>query len=177
MCISILALGAYFYLDENKDCSMLDISEQNETTCKDDSGIDPEMVENIGILPLVSLMVYVGAFSVGFGPLPWAVNAEMFPQEAKDAGSSLITLFNWLCAFLVSKFQKNLNDAINPSGGYFLFGAICFLGVFFVIFLTPETKGKTNEDMRNYFLEKSGQAPRNNGLVNPNYQEEEDDRV
>lgn len=37
-------------------------------------------------------MVYVAAFSIGFGPLPWAVNAEMFPQEAKDKGSSLITL-------------------------------------------------------------------------------------
>ena len=53
---------------------------------------------------------------------------------------------------MVSKFQKNINDAINPSGGYFLFGAVLFFGTFFVIFFTPETKGKTNEDMRNYFL-------------------------
>ena len=53
---------------------------------------------------------------------------------------------------MVSKFQKNINDAINPSGGYFFFGAVLFFGTFFVIFFTPETKGKTNEDMRNYFL-------------------------
>ena len=26
------------------------------------------------------------------------------------------------------------------------------MATLFVIFLTPETKGKTNEDMRNYFL-------------------------
>ena len=40
----------------------------------------------------ISLIMYIASFSLGFGPLPWAVNAEMFPQEAKDKGSSLITL-------------------------------------------------------------------------------------
>ena len=68
----------------------------------------------------------------------------------------MIYRFNWLCAFLVSKFQKNINDAINPSGGYFVFGAVLLLGTFFVIFCTPETKGQTNENMRNYFLKSRG---------------------
>ena len=36
-----------------------------------------------------------------------------------------------------------------------------FLSTLFVIFLTPETKGKTNEDMRDYFLEKAGRSIRN----------------
>ena len=29
---------------------------------------------------------------------------------------------------MVSKFQKNINDAISSFGGYFLFGSICFIG-------------------------------------------------
>ena len=109
MCISIFALGTYFYLDENKLCA------PGETeNCSEDSNIKPETVDDIGILPLVcglkiifshvekeysyfsfflqiSLIVYIAAFSLGFGPLPWAMNAELFPVEAKVKATPLIT--------------------------------------------------------------------------------------
>ena len=42
-----------------------------------------------------------------------------------------------------------------------------------MIFLCPETKGKTNEDMRNFFLQKAGKAPAT-GIENPNYEEEKE---
>ena len=41
----------------------------------------------------VSLTVYMAAMSLGFGPLPWVVNAELFPNEAKDKGTSINTLY------------------------------------------------------------------------------------
>ena len=50
----------------------------------------------------------------------------VYVSQVKDF--FFISRFSWLCAFLVSKFQKNVNDAINPSGGYFLFGAVLLLG-------------------------------------------------
>ena len=85
---------------------------------------------------------------------------------------SINSSFNWLCAFLVSKFNKNIQDGIHASGSYFLFGAFCLVATLFVIFLTPETKGKTNEDMRNYFLEKAGRPVQNipTSIENPNYE-------
>ena len=81
MCISIVPLGVYFYLDEHKSCEKLNVTIVDQ--CDENSSIDPQTVEDIGWLPLVCLMVYVAAFSIGFGPLPWAMNAELFPQEAK----------------------------------------------------------------------------------------------
>ena len=95
MCISIIPLGVYFYLDENKNCggtNINDITTVAPDNCDPDSSIDPQTVEDIGWLPLVCLMVYVSAFSLGFGPLPWAMNAELFPQEAKEKGSALMTV-------------------------------------------------------------------------------------
>ena len=35
---------------------------------------------NLGWLPLVCLMVFIVAFSLGFGPLAWAMNVELFPR-------------------------------------------------------------------------------------------------
>jgi hypothetical protein len=61
----------------------------------------------------------------------------------------------WLCAFLVSKFLTNITAAIGASGAYFMFGSISFMGTVFVLFLVPETKGKTNEEMKSYFFAKN----------------------
>ena len=87
MCISIITLGVFFYLDEHKNCNGTII-----TNCEENSDIDPQTVEDIGWLPLVCLIVNFSAFSLGLGPLPWVVNAEMFPQEAKEKGSTITTL-------------------------------------------------------------------------------------
>ena len=65
--------------------------------------------------------------------------------------SSITTLFNWLCAFLVSKYVIKVEDDINRSGLYWLFGGIMAVGTLFVLFLVPETKGKTPEDMKRHF--------------------------
>ena len=42
-------------------------------------------------------------------------------------------------------------QAFRVYNTYFFFGAVCFLGALFVIIAVPETKGKTEEDMKSYF--------------------------
>ena len=55
-------------------------------------------------------------------------------------------------AFVTTKFITNINDAFNVSGGYFFFGSMLLIGTIFIIAYAPETKGKTNEQMREIFL-------------------------
>lgn len=158
MCISIIALGVFFYFDENKNCAYDDPPSEDVTSqpqnCDPDGKFDPDMVSSLGWLPLVSLIVYVFAFSIGYGPIPWMMNGEIFALEAKGFGSSLATAFNWLCAFLVSKFTVNIQEGIEASGSYFMYGAICAVGTVFVIFLVPETKGKGADEMKEYYMGK-----------------------
>jgi len=131
MGISILGLAVFFYLDEKN-----------------------KSVDNITWLPLVCLMLYIFGFAIGYGPIPWAMNAELFPKEAQGVMASIAAGFNWACAFIVTKFATNLEDLINTSGLYFLFCAVNVLGIVFVIILLPETKGKTPDDMKEYFSRK-----------------------
>merc|ERR1719361_791448 len=131
MTITICGLGAFFYLDD------------------DESPGHIEDTSSLGWLPLTCLIVYVVGFSIGFGPLAWAMNAEMFPKEAQGPMSALATAFNWTLAFIVSAFSADVEDAIHSYGLYFLFGAINALSMAFTIFICPETKGKTPEDMKN----------------------------
>ena len=54
----------------------------------------------------------------------------------------------------MTKFEYNIEQAINTSGAFFMYGGICAVGCAFVVLLVPETKGKTPEDMKNHFARK-----------------------
>ena len=55
-------------------------------------------------------------------------------------------------AFVTTKFITNINDAFNVSGGYFFFGSMLLIGTIFIVAYAPETKGKSNEQMKEMFL-------------------------
>lgn len=161
MCISLVGLGVFFYMDEHKctnnatlQAEFYDEEKKTITNCTEGDGqfeIETTL-DSVGWLPLVSLIVYIFFFSIGFGPLAWSINAEIFPREAKGLGSSIATSFNWLCSFFVTQFQADLIDEITSYGVYFMYSAVCAVGVAFVILILPETKGKSPEDMKAYFL-------------------------
>ena len=57
-------------------------------------------------LPLASIVTFAVAYSMGMGPLPWVMNAELFSKEAQATSASLCASFNWVCSFLVVKVMR-----------------------------------------------------------------------
>ena len=91
ICISMLGVAIFFYLDEHK--TMSEGNGGNMTSFALPAVFVSEAtVSDIGFLPLASLMVFITAFSVGFGPVPWILNVELMPQEAR-VRSSLLWMF------------------------------------------------------------------------------------
>ena len=125
MCITTLILGVYFYMQEHKS----DVS-------------------SIGWLPLMSICIFIILFSLGFGPIPWMMMGELFSSQIKGTAGSAACLFNWLMAFVVTKFFNDLVVSFGNSGTFWIFSFICALGFIFVFFLVPETKGKTLEQIQ-----------------------------
>ena len=58
---------------------------------------------SLNILALVSLLVYMAAFAIGLGPVPWLLLSEIIPVQARGKASGLSTAMNWVFAFLVTK--------------------------------------------------------------------------
>ena len=48
-----------------------------------------ETVDKLAFLPITATIVFTASFSIGFGPLPWVMNSELFPREAKALASSI----------------------------------------------------------------------------------------
>ncbi|KAF4523518.1 hypothetical protein B566_EDAN013059 [Ephemera danica] len=105
-------------------------------------------IESLSWAPLFLLCLYMVAFSMGAGPIPWLVLGELFPSEIKGTASSISALVNWLMAFLVTKFYSGLVEAINGSSTFWIFTGCLVLSVIFVFFMMPETRGKTLEEIQ-----------------------------
>lgn len=61
----------------------------------------------------------------------------------------------WIFGFIVAKTFINLESALKASGSFWFYGAFCLLGFIFTLFIVPETKGKSSEEILHYF---SGKA-------------------
>nr|CAD7603039.1 unnamed protein product [Timema genevievae] len=125
MAVSLGSIGTFFHLhDNNQDTS------------------------SIGWLPVVSLMIYMIVFSIGFGPVPWAVMGELFAPNVKSMASSIATSFCWFLAFLVTKFFPSISEELGSDYAFWIFGIFAVVAFVSVFFLLPETKGKSLQEIQ-----------------------------
>lgn len=61
---------------------------------------------------------------------------------------SIACMANWLFAFFVTKFFSSLVSAIHIYNTFWLFTLFSVLGTFFVLFIVPETKGKSMDEIQ-----------------------------
>lgn len=74
-----------------------------------------------------------------------------FPANVRGSAASLTTAFNWTCTFIVTKTFADIILTLGNHGAFWMFGSICLVGLFFVKFFVPETRGKTLEDIEKKF--------------------------
>jgi len=99
-------------------------------------------------LPIASLIGYVTLYAVGFGPLPWAVMAEMFPPNVKAIGSAITASFCWLIGFLMTKFFVDICASLGEYVSFWMFTFFCIFMMFFTLFLLPDTQGMSFEEIQ-----------------------------
>ncbi|CAG5115537.1 unnamed protein product, partial [Candidula unifasciata] len=106
-------------------------------------------------MAVLGLALFVFAFAPGLGPMPWTINSEIYPMWARSTCNSMATGANWICNLLVSLFFLTLTETITKYGAFWLFAAVCFVGLLFTITFLPETKNKTLEQVEELFKAKN----------------------
>ncbi|CAG4939522.1 unnamed protein product [Parnassius apollo] len=129
MCFCSTALGVYFFMQEVH-------------------GAGSSIIEAISWLPLLSLSLFIVAFSLGFGPIPWMMAGELCLIDIKAFVSSTAGTFNWLLSFTVTSTFNFLNNAIGQGQVFWMFAGIMLLGFVFIFFIVPETKGKSVDEIQ-----------------------------
>ncbi|XP_077991663.1 solute carrier family 2, facilitated glucose transporter member 12-like [Glandiceps talaboti] len=98
-------------------------------------------------LALASLMCYVAAYSLSFGPIAWILLSEIFPSGIRGRASAFATVFNWGTNLLISLTFLQLMDALGSSWTFISYGVICAISCVFVYFVVPETKNRSLEEV------------------------------
>ena len=76
---------------------------------------------------------------------------ELFAPEVKGVASGVATAFNWTLAFVVTLTFAPPVSGITEAGVFWLFAAICFAGVGYIVIFGYETKGKTLQEIQDHF--------------------------
>uniref|UniRef100_A0A0D9XUN2 Major facilitator superfamily (MFS) profile domain-containing protein n=1 Tax=Leersia perrieri TaxID=77586 RepID=A0A0D9XUN2_9ORYZ len=104
-------------------------------------------LEQVPIIALTGILVYIASYSIGMGAVPWVIMSEIFPINIKGIGGSFVTLVNWSGSWAVS-FAFNFFMSWSSSGTFFLFALVCAVAILFIVKVVPETKGKTLEEIQ-----------------------------
>lgn len=109
--------------------------------------------ENYSIA-VISLVVYIIGFSLGWGPIPLLIMSEIFPTRARGMASGIASFASWISAFVITQEFSMMQATLGFGGGgvFWFFGLCCLCSVIFVDKYVPETKGKSLEDIELYFL-------------------------
>ena len=113
--------------------------------------IESELLSNaINIQPgiiLAGILGFVACFAISIGPVMWVLFSELFPNRVRGVAISIVGLVNSAVSFLVQLlFPWQLANLGNAST-FLMYGIFALLGLGLVLWLLPETRGKTLEDL------------------------------
>jgi len=98
---------------------------------------------------LLWVMVFIAAFAMAMGPIPWILCSEIFPNKIRGRAMSVATFSIWTSCYLVAQTFPMMNDssAIGPAKTFWIYGAVSLFSFLFVLGLVSETKGKSLEEI------------------------------
>ena len=109
-------------------------------------------VQGIGLL--LAIVSFIAAFAMALGPIPWILSSEIFPTRVRGRAMSMANFVIWSSCYVVAQTFPMLNDNpnIGPAITFWTYAACSALGLLFVIFLVPETKGRSLEEIEKSWL-------------------------
>lgn len=98
-----------------------------------------------GAMVALSLFVFIASHAVGQGAVIWVFISEIFPNNVRAKGQSLGSGTHWVFAATITLVMPWILSLFDGATIFALFAFLMVLQLMFVIFLMPETKGRTLE--------------------------------
>ena len=118
----------------------------------------PSLSGSLGWIAELSLMLYVGAFAIGLGPVFWLLISEIYPLKIRGVAMSVATSANWGANLFVALTFLTLIQATGRSSTFWIYGLVGIGAWLFTWFYVPETKGRSLEDIESHW--RAGKHPR-----------------
>ena len=100
-----------------------------------------------GLSVAIFLFMFIGAHAIGQGTVIWVFISEIFPNHLRGYGQSFGSSVHWILAAVVPSLIPILFATIRPGIVFSFFAFMMLLQLLFVIFVMPETKGVSLEEL------------------------------
>lgn len=111
----------------------------------------PVIGEHVPLLSVFAIVLHIIFSTMGLLTLPFFMISEVFPQRVRGSANGFTLCVGLLFSFSVVKLYPTMEAWIGTANCFAFFGAISLLGVAFIYFIVPETKGRTLLEIENYF--------------------------
>ncbi len=98
------------------------------------------------IVPIL-LFMFIASHAIGQGTVIWVFISEIFPNHLRGSGQSFGSSVHWILAAVVPSLVPILFSTIGAGMVFMIFAIMMGLQLLFVIFMMPETKGISLEEL------------------------------
>lgn len=95
----------------------------------------------------IVVLIAIALYATSLAPVTWVIISEIFPNHIRGQASSVAIVSLWLANFVLVFTFPILSTVLGAYGPFYMYGAICLLGFFFVKRRVKETKGQTLEQL------------------------------
>src|SRR5215469_8237013 len=107
--------------------------------------------ESHGWLVALGLYLFMSFYAVGPGVCVWLALSELMPTRIRSNGMSIALVINQLVSTTLAGIFLPVVSKYGYSSMFFLFAGFTVIYLSVVTFFLPETKGKTLEEIEQYF--------------------------
>ncbi len=115
----------------------------------------PDFTHPQVVILLTSVLVFIAAFAMAMGPMPWIIISEIFPARIRGRAASVGILTLWAAIFVVALTFPILKKHAGLTTTYAIYSLCSLISFLFVVFILPETKGRTLEEIELSWRHKS----------------------
>ncbi|XP_068646335.1 inositol transporter 1-like [Aristolochia californica] len=140
--VSLGILSAAFFLQASETVS----TACNAIACK---------TGGTGWFAVVGLVLYIASFSPGMGPVPWAVNSEIYPEAYRGVAGGMSATVCWISNLIVAQVFLTVVAAVGTGGTFLILGGVAVCAFVFVLLFVPETKGLSFDQLDRLWKERA----------------------
>ncbi|RLD77821.1 MAG: MFS transporter [Bacteroidetes bacterium] len=104
-------------------------------------------LEWTGMAVPIFLFIFIASHAIGQGAVIWVFISEIFPDHLRASGQSFGASTHWVLAAIIPSMIPFLFSKIGAGTVFAIFAFMMVLQLLFVIFIMPETKGASLEEL------------------------------
>lgn len=101
-----------------------------------------------GMAVPIFLFLFIASHAIGQGAVIWVFISEIFPNHLRASGQAFGSSTHWVLAAIIPSMVPFLFSTIGAGMVFLIFAVMMVFQLLFVMFMMPETKGKSLEELQ-----------------------------